>query len=144
MGLDPVKRACRPQECWSTPSAVVSKSWRTILQTPASGSVDPAYGSTDPRHAVLQTRSPGSAARRAGLALALRACNASAGCLQPGAQPHPLQPLELSVAGHGNSSAKCLQPRACCPTKICIDCFLPNHPFNAKCIPMKRQPTLPL
>lgn len=26
-----------------------------------------------------------------------------------------------------------------CPHKICTSRFLPNHPFNAKCIPMKRQ-----
>jgi len=28
------------------------------------------------------------------------------------------------------------------PTKIHTDCFLLNHPFNAKCIPIKRQPHL--
>jgi len=28
----------------------------------------------------------------------------------------------------------------CNPTKTCVDHFLLNHLFNAKCTPMKRQP----
>ena len=89
---------------------------RCGLQTQAHDSADPNKRVCRPRHAVLQTRSPGSAARCAGLVLALRACNPIARCLQPGAQSQPLQLLKLSVVVHGNPSARCLQPRACCPT----------------------------
>ena len=58
--------------------------------------------------------------------------------------PNPLQHLELSVAGHGSPSTRCLQPGAYRDTKICTDCFFMNHLFNAKCIPMKRQSHPPL
>jgi hypothetical protein len=29
------------------------------------------------------------------------------------------------------------------PTKTCTDCFLSNHHFNVKCLPIKRQPHTP-
>ena len=37
-------------------------------------------------------------------------------------------------------NARCPYPRAPSPTKIWVDHFLSNYPFNTKCIPTKRQP----
>jgi len=43
-------------------------------------------------------------------------------------------------SGLANPSTRCPRPRHYSPTKTETDYFLLNHPFNVKCIPVKRQP----
>ena len=53
-----------------------------------------------------------------------------------------LQPLELSMVGHGNLAPGVFSLGLVAlpyPTKIYIDHFFPNHSFNVKYIPIKRQ-----
>jgi hypothetical protein len=115
--------------------------------------------------AGLQTRSPGSAAIGAGLAPTPNAtpepCVFSATRLglqpwvrvwpnRPGQPQHHvsadygLQPhLACGHLGFACLSARCLQSGACNPTKTGADYFLPNHPFNAIYIIVKKQPHPP-
>jgi len=121
---------------------ITQENWVRIRDPLALG---PLPMGPDPRHAVLKTRSLGSAARHASLALAPGTCSPSARCSQHGAQPHLPQLLELFVSGHDdpNTNTRCPQHRACCPIKICIGRFFLNYSFNIKCIPIKRQSHYP-
>jgi len=59
--------------------------------------------------------------------------------LAPRAAPAPcVCSLECWRPGLASHNARCLQSGACSPTKTGADYFLPNHPFNAICILVKR------
>jgi hypothetical protein len=93
--------------------------------------------------ACLQTLSLGSVARRAGMALAPRV-------RQPKRQVSTTWSTTQPLAAFGTLCGRAWQPQhqvsvaPPCPTKICTDCFLPNHLLNAKCILIKKTTHPPL
>ena len=136
--LDPDTRLVSLGSITNRSWRITQENWVRIRDSLALG---PLPMGPDPRHVVLKTRSLGSAARHASLALAPGTCSPSARCSQHGAQPHPPQLLKLFVSGHDgpNTNTRCPQYRDCCPIKIYTGCFLSNYSFNNKCIPMKKQ-----